>query len=319
MTYRSASDSIMRTTTLLLCLGLLSTACNSTTSERASATAPSGPAAPIGRLEDQEPLPPGTHQLLFSAWAGPELPVWLHVPSNVDVKQAPIVIVMHGAGRDADRYIRQWAPHGETHGVVVVAPKFSKRTFPGALRYNLGHVFDEAGNVREESGWSFSAIEPLFDAVRASLGNVRNEYAMYGHSGGSQFIHRYLYYKPDARVSRYVLANAGWYTFPRFDIEYPYGLSNSGITANTLRNALAKDVVVLLGSEDNDPNHDSLRQTPGALAQGPHRVGRGTRFYQAASEAAEANDWPFGWRLRIVEGVAHSNRGMAEAAIELVR
>lgn len=305
--------------TLLFWLGLLSAACDSATSERAVANPTNGRAAPLGRLEDQERLAAGTHQFAFSAWAGPEIPVWLHVPSNVDVRRAPITIVMHGAGRDADRYVRQWVPHAETHGVVIVAPKFSKRAFPGALRYNLGHVFDEAGNTRDESSWSFSAIEPLFDAVQVAIGSVMNEYAMYGHSGGSQFIHRYLFYKPNARVSRYVLANAGWYTFPSLDVEYPYGLSNSGITEYELKDALAADVVVLLGSEDNDPNHDSLRQTLGAVAQGQHRVERGMRFFQVASQTAEENDWPFRWRLQIVEGVAHSNRGMAEAAIELVR
>ena len=222
----------------------------------------------------------------FSAWAGPEIPIWVHVPSGVDVQRAPITVVMHGAGRDADRYVRQWVPHAEAHGIVIIAPKFSKRAFPGALRYNLGHVFDEAGNMRDESSWSFSAIEPLFDAVRASIGSDRNEYAMYGHSGGSQFIHRFMYYKPNARVSRYVLANAGWYTFPSLDVEYPYGLSSSGLPASTLRRVLAEDVTILLGSEDNDPNHDSLRRTPGALAQGRHRVERGTHFFQARSSRA---------------------------------
>ena len=312
-------DSIMRlTTALLLALAFSSSACDPATPGRVDVGASNGFATPIERLQTQTELSPGTYRFSFSDWAGPDLPVWLHLPSAVDLRQAPIAVVMHGAGRDADRYMRQWVPHAESHGVIVVAPKFSKRVFPGALRYNLGHVFDEDGNVREEADWSFSAIEPLFDAVRTSVGNTNSEYAMYGHSGGSQFVHRYLYYKPNARASRYVLANAGWYTFPDFDIEYPYGLSDSGIDADALRRALAKDVIVLLGTEDNDPDHRSLRRTPEALAQGPHRFARGQRFFAAAAETAERNGWPFGWRLQVVEGVAHSNRGMAAAAIDLV-
>ena len=307
----------MRRTILIAVLGLLSAACNSP--EPARTDIRDSARLPTERLEQQARLAPGTYRFSFSAWAGPELPVWLHVPSATDLTEAPIVVVMHGAGRDADRYARQWVPHAEAQGVIVAAPQFSKTAFPGALRYNLGHVFDEAGDLREEAAWSFSAIEPLFDAVRIATGNVNHSYAMYGHSGGAQFIHRYLYYKPNARVSRYVLANAGWYTFPNEDVEYPYGLAESGISLDAVRKALSKDVVVLLGSDDNDPQHQSLRRTAGALDQGAHRLARGQRFFAVAAETARTNGWPFGWQLQVVDGVAHSNRGMTEAAIHLVR
>ena len=48
-------------------------------------------------------------------------------------------------------------------------------------------------------------------------------------------MHRYLYYVPEARVSRFIAANAGWYTMPDFSIGYPYGLKDAGIEEDALR------------------------------------------------------------------------------------
>jgi hypothetical protein len=40
-----------------------------------------------------------------------------------------------------------------------------------------------------------------------------------------------------------------------------------------------REVVYLLGEEDNDPNHDELDRTCPAMFQGAHRLERGTIFY----------------------------------------
>ena len=83
-----------------------------------------------------------------------------------------IVIVMHGASRDAYRYYRDWKTQAEKHGLIIVVPEYSKRRFEGSRRYNLG-------------------------------------YTIYGHSAGSQFVHRFMYYKPGARVDRYFRSKRG--------------------------------------------------------------------------------------------------------------
>ncbi len=255
----------------------------------------------------------------FAAWNGPPIPVWLYVPENADLESAPLLFMMHGAKRDPHRYLREWVGPAEDDGIVVVAPEFSKRDFPGSLAYNRGYVFDVDGERRDEALWTFSAIEPLFDTVRDVLGSGRETYTLYGHSAGSQFAHRYLYYKPSARVDRVLAANAGWYTFAEPETFYPYGLGESGVAPGTVDRALATDVVVLLGDQDNDPAHESLRRTPEAMRQGPHRLARGLSFYAAGRELAESRDVPFRWRLVIVDGVAHQNGGMVIAAAEFVR
>lgn len=261
----------------------------------------------------------GKGTLIFSGWQGPQVTVWTYVPADIDRKTAPILFVMHGARRDPERYRDQWIDEADRGGFIIVAPEFSRDDFPRAQGYNLGAAIDlDTGHWNDEEVWSFSAIEPIFDDVVERLQGSQSQYSIYGHSAGSQFVHRFLFFKPDARVKRYLAANAGWYTFADPDTDFPFGLGGLPITSDALREALAKDVVVLLGDQDTDTQHSSLNRSAGAMEQGPHRFARGQAFFEQAKAIAAENGWQFGWSLRIVEGVAHSNRGMADGAYDLV-
>ncbi len=265
------------------------------------------------------PLVEGKGRFVLTDWGGPPIPVWTYVPTQSESASLPIVIVMHGTGRDADRYRDEWAAVAQLERFIVVAPEFSKRRFPEAEGYNLGNVFAKGLAERNpEAEWAFSALEPLFDAVVRSIGSLQNTYTLFGHSAGSQFVHRFLLYKPDARVDRYIAANAGWYTMPDFNTPYPYGLAGAGVDVEALKTAFERDVIVLLGTLDNDPAHRSLRRTPEAAIQGPHRYARGQAYFAEAEKAAEALGVPFNWRLKFVENAKHSNGEMAIGAAVLI-
>lgn len=262
----------------------------------------------------------GASHFTFSDWNGPSMPVYTYVPPGIDQTTAPILIVMHGMQRDADKYRDQWVKPATKGGFIVVAPQFSKAAFPNSADYNQGGVFEQRStNRRDENQWAFSAIEPLFDQVVARLGGLQTGYSIYGHSAGSQFVHRYLFFKPQARARRYLAANAGWYTFADPEIAFPYGLGGAGVSEAELKAALAKDVVVLLGDADSDPNARFLRKSKAAMRQGPHRFARGQKFFAAAKAYANARGWTFGWSLQVAEGVAHSNTDMAPKAFDLIR
>jgi poly(3-hydroxybutyrate) depolymerase len=245
--------------------------------------------------------------------AGLQQKVYLTRPVNL-APDRPIVFVMHGVGRNADEYRDQWHELAIEHEFLLVVPEFSKRQFPGSEAYNLGNVFDAAGKVRPAAEWSFSAIEPIFDEVRRRFRMTAKGYAMYGHSAGAQFVHRFLFHVPNARVTRVVAANAGWYTMPVYNVDFPYGLRNSVVSSADLAAALRKPVTVLLGEQDIDPQHPSLNREPGALLQGLHRFARGQVFFDAAAAAATRLGVPFGWQLATVPGADHDNRLMAPAA-----
>ena len=255
----------------------------------------------------------------FSDWAGPALPVAMQLP-EAGRETAPIVIVMHGASRDAPRYFRDWSEAARELGFIAVVPYFSKDSFPGSARYNLGHVFDtETKEQRPAAQWTFAAIEPLFDAVVERIGGEQGAYTLFGHSAGAQFVHRLLYYVPGARVKRAIAANAGWYTMPDFDVTFPYGLSGSRVPESVLPAYLGRDLVVLLGTADTVREDDTLRKTPEADRQGAHRLARGRTFFSLGAARADALGIDFGWRLQEVPGAAHSNAQMTSAAALLVK
>ena len=254
----------------------------------------------------------------FDNWAGPSLPVLLFVPDAAEA-DTPIVIVMHGASREAERYYRDWRTEAQRHGFIVVVPYFSREDFPRSVHYNLGHVFDsETGRPRPAEAWTFAVIEPLFDAVVARLGGRQTQYTLFGHSAGSQFLHRFLYYVPDSRVKTAIAANAGWYTMPDFGVRFPYGLAESGLSEDVLAGYFARDLVVLLGGADTLREDEDFRKTPEAELQGPHRFDRGHTFYRVARAKAEALGVEFNWRLQEVPGAGHSNADMTPAAALLV-
>ena len=254
----------------------------------------------------------------FDGWGGPAIEVRLFVPEDA-TPATPVVIVIHGWSREARRYFNDWRKLGEEHGFNVAVPHFEASKFPGSNEFNLGHVFDDStGQMRSPEQWTFAAIEPLFDDIVERIGSTESTYTLFGHSAGSQFVHRFLYYVPDARVKRYLAANAGWYTLPDFDAAYPYGLGDSGVSEEQLAAVLQKDVVLLLGREDVDRNDPDLRKTPEADAQGPNRFARGLTMFKRAKAAAEAQGVELKWGLAIVDDASHSNAQMAQAAAGFV-
>ncbi len=227
----------------------------------------------------------------------------------------PVVFVHHGVRRNADVYRDNWVGLASAFNVLVVAPSFGQSDFPGARSYNLGGVFGPENAPQPMEQWAFAAIEPLFSDLQARLGSHHSEYLVFGHSAGSQFVHRFLAHTPVNRVRAAVAANAGWYTMPQADVAWPYGLQGAVVSEEGLRQMLATPLLILLGEEDNDPQGPSLRRTPEALAQGPHRLARGKAFFAAGRAQAEQRGAPFGWRLATVPGADHDNNMMAAPAL----
>jgi poly(3-hydroxybutyrate) depolymerase len=250
--------------------------------------------------------------------AGPprEIPLWRYVPA-AHGPGTPIVVVLHGMGRNADAYRDAWAPHAEQHGFVAVVPEFSAQHYPGTHAYNFGNMIAEDGRLRPRADWLFPVIDDIVERVRADLGIASDRYALYGHSAGGQLVHRLATFVWSPRIALAVTANAGSYTLPRFDVAYPFGLGGTAFDEADLAALFARPLAILLGKADNDPAHPHLPKQPEAQRQGPHRYARGRHYYDTAKQIAAERGLPFAWRVETVPGVAHSNPGMAPAAARL--
>lgn len=312
---------------------ILAMACGRAGEEDGRATDPAAEASPGAPA-----LQPGSGQFTFHDSRGNAdrpITVRYHMPEGY-APETPIVFVMHGASRTGQRYFNDWEPHAIVHGFLLVVPEFDADNYPGSRWYNLGNVFpdpdsdplDASANAgsgsaaatphNPESAWTFTAIEHLFDAVRTAAGSSRTTFRIFGHSAGSQFVHRLLMTRPDAPVERAVAANAGWYTLPDDDTAWPYGLGGSGFEVAGLTEFLQLPVTVLLGDADTVTTASNLRRTPEAMLQGPHRFTRGHTFHATARSAAESLGVPFGWVLDTVPGAGHSNALMASRAAEIL-
>jgi len=253
--------------------------------------------------------------------SGLPITVWTYLPSNYSADSA-VLFVIHGDGRTAKNYRNAWVDIAERHNALLLVPHFTKEQFPLDSQFHQGNMFKTDSNDKiissiPEDEWTFSVIDPIFDFVVANMNNISESYLIYGHSAGSQFVHRFLFFKPDAKVKKAVYANAGWYTMPDFNEFYPYGLKGTTCNRKDLRKLFGKKVTVLLGDRDTDKEHRSLRRTPEAMKQGAHRFERGHTFYRSCKQMADSLKAEFNWDLQVVPGVAHSNKGMSKGAEEV--
>jgi pimeloyl-ACP methyl ester carboxylesterase len=160
---------------------------------------------------------------------------------------------------------------------------------------------------------SFDVLDAILDrlADRQTFPNLR-EVVVAGHSAGGRFVQRYAAVghgqTPLLMTGvhiRYVVANPSDYLY--FDAarpfaptpgcstvnRWPYGLGGGmpryaaqRLDPEQLRaDYLAKDIVYLLGTADNDPNHPQLDRSCAGEAQGPTRLQRGITFAKTMAAA----------------------------------
>lgn len=233
----------------------------------------------------------------------------------------PPVMVFHGMLRNPWDYRDGWIELADAFNLFVVVPYFRHREFSGTVGYNLGNVFASESDLtrQPESAWSYRLPDAVFDYMQSAKLTAASGYFAFGHSAGSQFLHRKQCFAPDPNLRLAVCANAGWYTFPFLDVPWPYGYMDTGVSNADLIRFFEAPIVILLGDQDTDPLDSSLRRAPEAMAQGPHRFARGQAFFNAARDQAAALGVPFRWILESVPGVGHEGARMAPAAARIMQ
>lgn len=222
-----------------------------------------------------------------------------------------VLLVFHGTGRTADSYRNSARNIADRACLVIYAPLFDRERFPN-WSYHRGGVAQD-GELLPEEEWTVEMVEDLIEWARIQEGQPDAPVFLFGHSAGGQFLSRVAAYSTPLDVAQIVIANPSTYVLPSLEEEAPYGfgLLPEDDAVEQMRAYLAAPVTVFLGLDDT--GDEDLTMTEAAQRQGENRLDRGRHVFEEARRVAEANDWPFNWRMVYVDDVGHSSRAMLRA------
>jgi len=241
----------------------------------------------------------------------------------------------------------------DPESVLLIEPRFLDDRDVAALHLpaetlRWSHAGWEGGEDAHEPApiSSFAALDAILGrlAERTIFPNLKTV-VIAGHSGGGQLVQRYAVTGrgggalAEAGIHvRYLAANPSSYVYfsperpaadgfaafngascPAFD-HWKYGMTglpaySAGADPAELEAAyIARDVVYLLGTGDDDPDHPMLDKTCMAEAEGPNRYARGLAYFRYLQ-------WrhPTGLAHRLLQapGVGHDSDGMFNSACGL--
>ena len=251
-----------------------------------------------------------------------------------------LVVVVHGALRDSDRYFALAAQAaGDTGtGTLIVAPQFLAHvdlrtdTPEGILYWDVEGWKGGESAVRPARISSFTAMDCLLRQLTAPgrlAPAAKPTVVVVGNSAGGQYVNRYAAVGrapsdlAERGISvRFVIANPSTYLY--FGEERPvpvpdpvgvnrwrYGFEApppyvEGTAQESLRRYLARDVTIVLGAEDNDGTALLLEISAAAMAQGANRLERGINYDRYIRHLADQAGLSAQHRLIQLSAVGHS-------------
>jgi len=265
--------------------------------------------------------------------------IFYHRPEKF-TKDSKILLVIPGAGRNADDYRDSWVEHSEKYNVLILSPRYEESDYPFE-EYHLGGLikntnlpavisFEDNSNVArlDESAftfefeadskkWIFKDFDRVFDLVVNATNSSRSDYDVFGHSAGAQILHRSVLFNPDSKANKIIAANSGFYTMTAQSTPLPFGMKDTG--KNDYRKIFNQQLIVLLGELDNEnETGGTLLRSPTVDRQGLHRLSRGGHFFETAFMYASENNIKFNWQFYVVPEVGHEQTKMADAAARLL-
>jgi poly(3-hydroxybutyrate) depolymerase len=261
----------------------------------------------------------GGHSIRYIDPAFPDRPLILHSarPREFDAT-TPVLIVHHGVGRNGRDYRDYWLRVVDTAGILVIAIEFTEAAFPDHLWYHFGNLHDDSGTPNPREQWTYGIDERLFAALRAQGLTSRRRYGLFGHSAGGQFVHRMLSFGFRDRVAVAVSANAGTYAMPDLATPWPFGLGETNLDAEALRELLAFPVTVMTGTLDTKTTGKYFPSGPRSMRQGGTRHERAHNYVRAGQAAAAALQTRCAWTVINVPDVGHDGERMSVAAAPVV-
>ena len=248
--------------------------------------------------------------------------VYYFIPENAN-PNLPILISLHGMNRDGSNHRNSLIAKANENRCIVIVPEFNDDDFPGGDAYNLANIFVDGDNPSSETlnpieEWTFSVLDPLFIYFKSLVTNYSNQYNLIGFSAGGQLAHRTFIFNNSNYCNKTIAMSSGWYTTIDENLDFPYGLNESPFDNSTLSTLFAKELIILIGENDNDPNAPNLRRNSIVDLQGDNRLDRAEYFFLNANDLANQENYSFNWQKHVIQNAAHDLTPISNFAIDLL-
>jgi predicted esterase len=193
------------------------------------------------------PVTPG-FKGLFACQYDQRFSYFVYVPQSlVDDSEKPstLAVFIHGTGRNAEYFLKDFRDFAEENRVLLVAP-----LFPGGIiepNSNFNYQFIKFHDIRFDQ-----ILLAMVDEIADTYDVPRDRFLLHGFSGGGQFVHRFLYLHPD-RLWAASVGAPGIVTYLEPTKPWPLGISHAEelfgapIRLDDIRKV---PVQLIVGSED---------------------------------------------------------------------
>jgi predicted esterase len=129
---------------------------------------------------------------VYASRHDPRFPYALYVPREVLTpgNDVELVVVMHGTGRQFMRYRDEFAPFGRWNRCVVLCPLFPVGVRGDGDRSGFKRLIE--GDIRYDK-----VLLDMVSEVGERYGKRFDKFALFGYSGGGQFVNRFAYVHPE--------------------------------------------------------------------------------------------------------------------------
>jgi hypothetical protein len=301
--------------------------------------------APISQI-------PGKHEGLIIG----DTEAIYYIPKYFNQNTARYLFCIHGAGAwhraGALTHISNFQKIADIENLVLIAPAFThiynwpvdrgKDLINGKWKdtriikdLHLHHMslLNEKTDQRADS----KVIE-IFEYFNRKL-MKREKFYLYGHSGGAQFVSRFIFFHPEL-IDKVALSSAGSFLFPRQDIDFPYGIKMDDLEKNFGPHIKANDLKLSTAELDKKLNRmldlkffiiagekETVQENrPERDWQGKSTLEKTQNFYQTMREedlrlkekGVRPKSKPYQFELHIMPDVGHNAFPSADKTIELL-
>ena len=133
----------------------------------------------------------------FKSKSNPDVRTFVVFPKQLN-SQTRVLFIMHGLKpRRPDRNMTSWVSWASRYNYILVGPQFDEENWSKSRSYTFGNLFtgnEGKGDSNPKERWSFQVVEDIFSELRGGVDSMANEYDMFGHSSGAQFVQRFTFF-----------------------------------------------------------------------------------------------------------------------------